>query len=907
MASIALNTEEHLRSDQEAWQELQEERRAMIQALKNNSFEGEKKAEELMQRLKRTLYAKGDDINKDINNSLDRLDSSINQLKNSVTAEEEIFTEFNEITQVWDRVSKYIDYLYAENPDPKHALEGTDNAYPNSLILPDNSQRYNSQEMAGDLKKLYQRHLSPIVGALDDESIGSEAPLRKLSDAIEETVRSHQYLNEYKHILKIALEDEELRRRIAEENGLNDLQGAITSDEEDLQRFNQRLEDLEQTEKRVIERVQEAHEILEKKTRIDDNVIEGIAEEFMSDQGGNSGFLSSIGRSIGSNNSHEMASEKFEEVTMHYEGLLEETQSSGLSALTERFNESEQEAREDLEELNQLIEIFENSTVMIEQNILPAVQKIRETEELDEKLDRRLVNELDEYLEEHRHLFDDSVSAEELQEEAFGDAEQDKQDLDEQDVGQVFQGMDLQNLNTSAVEAFNERVEQGGGPPGDGNDPRWKIFHRNLMELLEMSDRGKFESITQELNDLLDQYESIYREESEDKNVIEDMEAKTNDLRNDLEEILTDVQKLDEVDRKDLRESRMTSYTSDTVKEIKSDLESVNEELDYLYRDILRTEEFNEKEESDFNVLKQEIETSLEDISEVKEVLDNLSAVVDRLKDVDVGRGTKEYADALMLSAMERYGNNRPGSALKERLLGEIDNVNQRIKEIGQLEDKLRTKDHKEVNIEKEEIEEMYTILEDIKGKNGIYTELQEELNPRGSEVLDKHMDGEVANVFTGIKNRIKKIVEALRESIDEEKIVVQGAQQDEAELREGEEAVGEMGQKAKVLEDEIGSILEGQNYEVGEVVAPEDVDPSTPECPLCEQHFKEEGTPKMSLTTHFNNYCPADEQKKENFLEALEDSNSREELDQALNEIESGDSDEFDELGFSGDNPYSE
>ena len=868
MASIALNTEEHLRSDQEAWQELQEERRAMTQALKNNSFEGEKKAEELMQRLKRTLYAKGDDINTDINNSLDRLDSSINQLKNSVTAEEEIFTEFNEITQVWDRVGKYIDYLYAENPDPKHALKGTDNAYPNSLILPDNLQRYNSQEMAGDLKKLYQRHLSPIVGALDDESIGSETPLRKLSDAIEETVRSHQYLNEYKHILKIALEDEELRRRIAEENGLNDLQGAITSDEEDLQRFNQRLEDLEQTEKRVIERVQEAHEILEKKTRIDDNVIEGIAEEFMSDQGGNSGFLSSIGRSIGSDNSHEMASEKFEEVTMHYEGLLEETQSSGLSALTERFNESEEEAREDLEELNQLIEIFENSTVLIEQNILPAVQRIRETEELDEKLDRRLVNELDEYIEEHRHLFDDSVSAEELQEEAFGDAEQDKQDLDEQDVGQVFQGMDLQHLNTSAVEAFNERVEQGGGPPGDGKDPRWKIFHRNLMELLEMSDRGKFESITQELNDLLDQYESIYREESEDKNVIEDMEAKTNDLRNDLEEILTDVQKLDEVDRKDLRESRMTAYTSDTVKEIKSDLESVNEELDYLYRDILRTEEFNEKEESDFNVLKQEIETSLEDISEVKEVLDNLSEVVDRLKDVDVGRGTKEYADALMLSAMERYGNNRPDSALKERLLGEIDNVNQRIKEIGQLEDKLRSKDHKEINIEKEEIEEMYTILEDIKGKNGIYTELQEELNPRGSEVLDKHMDGEVANVFTGIKNRIKKIVEALRESIDEEKIVVQGAQQDEAELREGEEAVGEMGQKAKVLEDEIESILEGQNYEVGEVVPPEDVNPSTPECPLCEQHYKEEGTLKMSVVAHINDYCPVDEQKKKNYLE---------------------------------------
>ena len=851
MASIALNKDDHVRSDEEAWQELQEERRAMIQALKNNDLEGERKAEELTQRLKRTLFAKGDDINQDVHSSLDRLDSSINQLQESITTEDDFLTEFGEIEPVWERVNKYIEYLYNQKPDPEHVFEGTNGAYPNDLRLPDGAKRYNVKDMQIDLRDLFQKHLNPMVQALENGEVGSQDPLGQLSDVVKETVRAHQYLNEYKHILKIALEDEELRRRIAAENGLQDLQGEISSQEEDLQRFNQRLEEVEQSERRVLERIEEAHEILDKKTSIDEQVIEEIADEFMPQEESSSGFLSRITGSGGS----PMASEKFEEITMHYEGLLNDTEASGIDVLTERFNESEEEAREDLDELEQVADIMERSTAIIEQSIMPAVERLREAEELDDKLNRRLVEELDEYLDEHRHLFDESESAEELREEAISDAEQDERQLEEQGVGEVFQGIELEHLNVSAVEAFNERIEGGGGPPGSPEDPRWKIFHEHLMELLEMSDRGKFEEIEEELESLLDQYENVYREEGDEQKVIEDMEQKTKDLKNNIEEVLADVQELGEADREALRESN--TWREDTA-EIKEDMASIQEGLNYLYRDILRTEEFNEKESSDFTVLQEEIESVFEDVSGIKQVLsEDLAAVVDRLKDEDIGRGAGEYADALMLSAMERYGESRPHDRLKERLLQEVRDVNQKLSNIGEMEEKLRQKDHREVEVEEKELEEMYSVLETIKGKNGAYTELKEELNPRGVENLDKHMDGEVANIFTEIKNRMNKIVELLQESIEDEKIVVQEAEQDEAELKNAEEATKEGFQFAFNLEETIEEHLEEQSYKVGEIMDQSDTAGEEPRCPVCGNFFKQEGTFEDSLREHLGNHCP--------------------------------------------------
>ena len=776
----------------------------MIQAIKNNDLQGEQRAEELMQRLKRNLYAKGDDIAEDVDASLQELERSIGVVKDSLTEDEDFLEEFRKAEPLWDRINKYIRYLYVQRPAPRYVLEGSENKFPDDLELRSGERKYNAFRLNEDLEGLYRRHLLPINRSLANSEVGEDSPLKKVSESAKNTVRAHQYLHEYKQIIRIALEDEELRAKMIndlDDSGLGSIADDVWGQVEDLEHFNERLDQVEQKEQDILKVLEEAKDILQKKTKIDEQMLQEIANEFFPEEGQSSGgFLSGITGT----SENQVAQEKFGEILQEYVSMQEEISASGLDRVRDALGESEEEAGEDAQDIQKVVNVLRSSEESIAQYIIPAVEQIREEEELDEKLDAKLISELEEYINDHRNLFEDEESADEILEEAEQAAGQDV----EENIGQILQGVEMQNVGESAKEAFEKRVAEGGGPPGTPEDPRWRIFHEYLTEVIEMKREGEFEEIKQELDDIQEGYQNVYRIEGNEKNIIKEFEGEIKDIKSNMEEVIGDISDLSDLDMGSLRDS--DSFVPDHVQEIVADIKQSREDLERMRADLMKTREFGNQEESSFELIQSRIEDIVNRTTEIKEDIEALTNVVERLKDETIGeRSASEYADALMLSAMEIYGVREPRSALKDDLLEEIGEIKNALQSIGELDSGLKEKDHEEVEIEKEEIQEIYRITEQIKGKNGVYTEIKQEINPKDMEDLDKAVSGDVADAISGIANNLDRIAELLREAADKEEIVIKKADEEEAELREATDASREAAQRAGNLEQSVGKEVE--------------------------------------------------------------------------------------------------
>ena len=253
--------------DKDAWNVLQSEHQETIEGLKeaaeSGDYQVEKEAEQLTQDLLRVLEVKGDNIVQDIDQTEQRIEEAIESLKRALDSEGQKLQEFEHIEDVWDRIKKYIEYLYEQRLDPEYALTGNDMKYPQDIDLPRNisSNKYNVTVLEQDIQRFSKEQLGPIVKEVqtDQGSVRLEEnkALKELASAANATVRDHQYLNKYKQILKIALEDEELRRMIAERNGLTELRYVNQSNEEALRTFEDTLRTIEEKEKGLINKLEE--------------------------------------------------------------------------------------------------------------------------------------------------------------------------------------------------------------------------------------------------------------------------------------------------------------------------------------------------------------------------------------------------------------------------------------------------------------------------------------------------------------------------------------------------------------------------------------------------------------------------------------------------------------------------
>jgi DNA repair exonuclease SbcCD ATPase subunit len=875
---LDLQTDDHMRTDQEAWQELNEERRSMIQALKNGDFEGEREAEELSERLMRTLKSRGEDITEDVDDAVAGLKQELQAVRQNLSEGEEAVEELQETEPIWYRIKSYLEFIYENQPDPRLVVDGGEpgRAFPRDMNLPGGTYDYNMKKMVQDLGNFYQNHLSPVMGTIQDsvdvdidpssgEPVYSDASsmMEQLSQSAKETVRAHQFLNEYKQILELALEDEELRRRVAEKNGLGRFQRRIREDEAGFEEFEQRIEEVEEKERRIVELLQETHEVLEQKLKMDEQVIEEVTEMFSIKEGESAGGI--ISRFTGGESEAKLESEKFEEIYEYYvnEIKVEEEEQEGLGSSimgriptggAEEPEETEEQREEEYAELLELLE--EAEQIMVDQ-VLPAAYRIQEEEEMDEKLNRRLIEELEEYIEEHQHLFEESD--EEVEAEAERAAAEDEQELEEQDVGEVIQGIQF-GVSESAMEQYRG---ENRAPPGSSEDPRWRIFHQNLTELLEMKREGFFEDIREEIQEIEEGYENVYRIENGEENVIEDFTGEIEDVRRDMEDLMMRIEDLEEHRMEDLRQS--DTWDRD-IQAIVEDIQDAQEDLERVRADLMKTQKFGNQEESSFSLIQTRIEEVMEQTEEVRETLNTLNSVISRLKDENVGEhGAREYADALMLSAVEIY-EEEPREALKDELLREVSEIKEVLFEIGEVESELMQKDHKEIEIEQEEIEEIYTLVEQIKGKDGVFTELKNTINPKEVEDIDKHVDYEVASAITGISNNLDRIADLLKEEvIEEEKVVVKKAREDEAELEQADEVVEEASQGAAGLADTIRAELEKGNNptrnkkDIGDVLSDDKAALDDPRCPLCDLTYKGDPDEWEHLERHWENYCPKD------------------------------------------------
>jgi hypothetical protein len=894
---LDLQTDDHMRTDQEAWQELNEERRSMIQALKNGDFEGEREAEKLSERLMRTLKSRGEDIAEDVDDALAGLEQELQAVQRNLSEGEEAFEELQQTEAIWYRIKSYLEFLYQNQPDPRLVLTGEEQAFPQDIELPSGTYRYNIEVMVQDLGNFYENHLSPVMSTIQDsvgvdidpssgEPVYSDASsvMEQLSQSAKETVRAHQFLNEYKQILELALEDEELRRRVAEKNGLGRFQRRIAEDEAGFEEFEQRIEEVEEKEKQIVELLEETHEVLERKLRMDEQVIEEVTEMFGITEGESTGGL--ISRFTGSESEAKLESEKFEEIYEYYvnEIRVEEEEQGGIgSSLMGRLSsgdepeepEETEEQRE--EEYAELLELLEQAEQIMVDRILPAAYRIQEEEEMDEKLNRRLIKELEEYIEEHQHLFEESD--EDIEAEAESAAAEDEQELEEQDVGEVIQGIQF-GVSESAMEQYRG---ENRAPPGSSEDPRWRIFHQNLTELLEMKREGFFEDIREEIQEIEEGYENVYRIENGEENVIEDFTTEIEDVRRDMEDLMMRIEDLEEHRMEDLRQS--DTWDRD-IQAIVEDIQDAQEDLERVRADLMKTQKFGNQEESSFSLIQTRIEEVMEQTEEVRETLNTLNSVVSRLKDENVGEhGAREYADALMLSAVEIY-EEEPREALKDELLREVSEIKDVLFEIGEVESELMQKDHKEIEIEQEEIEEIYTLVEQIKGKDGVFTELKNTINPKEVEDIDKHVDYEVASAITGISSNLDRIADLLKEEvIEEEKVVVKKAREDESELEQADDVVEEASQGAAGLADTIREELEKgnnptrNNAEIGDVLSNDKAALDDPECPLCGFKFKGEMDNWDHLELHWDQFCPMDEEKIERFKDGDMDTSDFDQL----------------------------
>ncbi len=561
---------------------------------------------------------------------------------------------------------------------------------PSPVLYPD---QLNTQ-----LEAIQNKFLNPLLRN-EKEKTDQEQALTDLTQVLEASVELHQEANKYKLILLRARNDVRLQEELANHNSIDWFNEELMKADKQEQRLEREAEKIMEVEKDLIQSFERAEQLLRKIVSLDEDIIDTISVQSGERKG-------RAGRIIGSLASGD------DTVLEMLEVIDEAYPEHNYAVVTDR-----------------LVSEFK-----------PKIQQIERMEDSELRRERKLADELDQYIQEHQRLFHENER----------ELEEEKRNITPED-GPV---RDVNNGAPQGTREFKMKVEE----------------LRDLMN----------QPILRELKDAENHYKKVYRIDHDEIENIEDFHGRARELGEDLEQVerhfIEDTpfenafEAQDGADRLKMEMERFMNGEG----HYEVGLRQVSQLVQELQADIKRIYLDEEEESKHYRKAHEELEEQLIRIKEVIEALDDLETMVERFRDPDHPRNNingehhpyRAYHDAFLVTSRSLFdGDDREVQEKLHRLLIDIvqwvGNLEQEIQRIESIMGEIITEEHVEEDALKSEMQMMEGILENLeaafRGGN------------QASEDVSQAIPGPITRELDSIDRAIREIMSHL-EDIEQRK-----------------------------------------------------------------------------------------------------------------------------------------
>ncbi len=535
------DVEDFKREINEAWQILDEEKRALREAYAQESEAVEREAAEDERKLLNQLQNLEGDMEQAVENERQRIQRDMETLEQDLVEDR---VDPAELEQKWVATVERIEEFY------EHASQ---------TEVSDNEADQFWDDIQRNLESIMQT-LRPLVQ--DDDARGA---LEDLRTTIQYSINTHQQIYEMRQLLIRARQSVELQERLVEAEHFDALNEEIMNIGAAEENLEQEAERIEEAERQLLDEIEQAGDLIQKLLSVDQEIIETMKEEV-----GEVGRMqSAMDRVLGRGTGEDISSRLFSPDNLimmvralnakdpghtyagiadfiqdDFKPLLEAVQQEEQRRLTEEYRlteELEEYVREHRDLLGQESDMVPEEPLIPEEEIEDALQGAPQGTE-------RFINILENLIEEkeRRELLRELRDIKTRYQEVYQINELEEHDIEEFDkrVRKVEQAIETVGGDWARLrsETLSDDLSEAQGQP---NSPSREFSNfmngkRNYFGLRNIP--PMIQTIEQDL-------EKIFEEDEQERNAFQQVHQEIQDVKGKASEFLEMMEELESLER----------------------------------------------------------------------------------------------------------------------------------------------------------------------------------------------------------------------------------------------------------------------------------------------------------------------------------------------------------------------
>ncbi|WP_414837867.1 hypothetical protein ACK3SF_00475 [Candidatus Nanosalina sp. VS9-1] len=583
---------------------------------------------------------------------------------------------------------------------------------------------YYPDQLEAQLATMEQKFLNPLLRN-EEQKTEQEQALKNLTQVLETSVELHQQANKYKMILLKAKNDVQLQEQLAEQSHIDWFNQEVMEAGSQEQRLERQVEEVMNAEKALVDRFEEASNLIQEILNIDQDIMDTISANSGEKKG-------RAQKAIGSLTSGENT------VVDMLEFINSVHSENDYSIVAQRINDG----------------------------IRPKIAQIQRMEDTDIRREQKLAEEVEDYVAEHRRLF-----------------EQQQNEIEQEERNLTPEG--------PVDDARN------GAPPGT------REFIQKIEELRDLMNQG----ILEDLRNAEQNYRRVYRIDQDEVENVKDFEGRAQKLSDDLGRI--------EEDFRDKTPFENAYQAQDGSKRLKMEMEKLmNGEdpfsaglrpvanlIEQLQADLQKIYSDESEERNHFQSAHESLQQEVVRIREVIAAVDELESMVEEFRDPDHPRNSvngeshpyRAYHDAFLAASRTLFdGNDREVQQRLHNLIGSIvewiNNLEQEIERLDGVMSEVINEEDIEINAFKNEIEVLQRML----------------------EMLEETFQGDINEpIPSPVSQKIDQIDKALRKIEEKLEDLESRKEGEETEFENEEDFFGDLGDDMDTASDEANTVFE--------------------------------------------------------------------------------------------------
>lgn len=286
-----------------------EVRRAVREGNLKIGMDADQKVNTVLTHLER--YEKG--LMGRIENDIRELEDALRSFRKDIGMEKDELHKMDDSIGRWNRITLYLDFLEdkiqeleQERREKAERMSGSEDEedsedvdVPSELDINLDNLRagrepfalegldlsdikfntYGLRAVVDDLNFIMAKSLGPVAGEIEDEKNLLYKGLNEIVEAMEEAAESHNHLLEVKEILRQAEDDDELLKKLEDENANSRVEEQINRTLKGTKKVDNEFNHLLSKERDLIELIREAHELVRHQIDLDQEFLSNVDNE----------------------------------------------------------------------------------------------------------------------------------------------------------------------------------------------------------------------------------------------------------------------------------------------------------------------------------------------------------------------------------------------------------------------------------------------------------------------------------------------------------------------------------------------------------------------------------------------------------------------------------------------------